>query len=120
MICFILQLFHDLCKCRLLGSCSSTNSCSEKHFYIFFAWKDETGDCGPRLDQLKQYSEHCLYDSLHTIHYLLFILFMKCDKTAREKALASFTSLSSGILLCTDVGARGLDIPGVDCVLQVA
>lgn len=38
----------------------------------------------------------------------------------REKALASFTSLSNGILLCTDVAARGLDIPGVDCIVQVA
>ncbi|KAL5732958.1 hypothetical protein ACOSQ2_032650 [Xanthoceras sorbifolium] len=42
----------------------------------------------------------------------------KMKQTAREKALASFTSLSSGILLCTDVAARGLDIPGVDCVVQ--
>lgn len=39
-------------------------------------------------------------------------------QAAREKALASFASLSSGILLCTDVAARGLDIPGVDCVIQ--
>ncbi|XP_058207321.1 DEAD-box ATP-dependent RNA helicase 18 isoform X1 [Rhododendron vialii] len=42
----------------------------------------------------------------------------KMKQTAREKALASFTSLSSGILLCTDVAARGLDIPGVDCIIQ--
>lgn len=40
-------------------------------------------------------------------------------QSAREKALASFVSLSSGILLCTDVAARGLDIPGVDCIVQV-
>jgi superfamily II DNA/RNA helicase len=37
----------------------------------------------------------------------------------REKALASFSSLPSGILLCTDVAARGLDIPGVDWIVQV-
>lgn len=42
-----------------------------------------------------------------------------CPQNAREKALASFTSLSNGVLLCTDVAARGLDIPGVDCILQV-
>lgn len=41
------------------------------------------------------------------------------SKSAREKALASFTALSSGILLCTDVAARGLDIPGVDWIVQV-
>ncbi|KAJ7959598.1 RNA helicase [Quillaja saponaria] len=42
----------------------------------------------------------------------------KMKQTAREKALATFTSLSSGVLLCTDVAARGLDIPGVDCIIQ--
>lgn len=42
----------------------------------------------------------------------------KMKQTAREKGLASFTSLESGILLCTDVAARGLDIPGVDCIIQ--
>ncbi|GJU35239.1 DEAD-box ATP-dependent RNA helicase 18 [Tanacetum coccineum] len=40
------------------------------------------------------------------------------EQSAREKALATFTSLSDGILLCTDVAARGLDIPGVDCIVQ--
>ncbi|GMH19166.1 hypothetical protein Nepgr_021007 [Nepenthes gracilis] len=42
----------------------------------------------------------------------------KMKQTARKKALDSFTCLSSGVLLCTDVAARGLDIPGVDCILQ--
>ncbi|PON79120.1 DEAD-box ATP-dependent RNA helicase [Parasponia andersonii] len=37
---------------------------------------------------------------------------------AREKALDQFRSLSSGVLLCTDVAARGLDIEGVDFVIQ--
>nr|GEW69971.1 DNA/RNA helicase, DEAD/DEAH box type, N-terminal [Tanacetum cinerariifolium] len=39
-------------------------------------------------------------------------------QSAREKALSTFTSLSDGILLCTDVAACGLDIPGVDCIVQ--
>ncbi|CAL9775292.1 unnamed protein product [Musa acuminata subsp. burmannicoides] len=42
----------------------------------------------------------------------------RMKQIAREKALASFTNLSSGVLLCTDVAARGLDIPGVDWILQ--
>ncbi|KAI3901789.1 hypothetical protein MKW98_013904 [Papaver atlanticum] len=42
----------------------------------------------------------------------------KMKQVARGKALASFTEISSGILLCTDVAARGLDIPGVDLVVQ--
>ncbi|WOL04613.1 DEAD-box ATP-dependent RNA helicase 18 isoform X1 [Canna indica] len=42
----------------------------------------------------------------------------RMKQITREKALASFTDLSSGVLLCTDVAARGLDIPGVDWILQ--
>lgn len=40
-------------------------------------------------------------------------------QNGRDKALASFTKASSGVLLCTDVAARGLDIPGIDYVVQV-
>ncbi|XP_057483410.1 DEAD-box ATP-dependent RNA helicase 18-like [Actinidia eriantha] len=58
----------------------------------------------PRLAALKGFS--------------LIHLHGKMKQTAREKALASFTSLSSSVLLCTDVAARGLDIPGVDCIIQ--
>ncbi|GAB2299343.1 DEAD-box ATP-dependent RNA helicase 18 [Dionaea muscipula] len=50
--------------------------------------------------------------------FSLIPLHGKMKQTAREKSLALFTSLSSGVLLCTDVAARGLDIPGVDCILQ--
>ncbi|KAL0752350.1 hypothetical protein Bca101_034353 [Brassica carinata] len=39
-------------------------------------------------------------------------------QNARDEALASFTKASSCVLLCTDVAARGLDIPGVDYVVQ--
>ncbi|KAL8172374.1 hypothetical protein V2J09_024178 [Rumex salicifolius] len=48
----------------------------------------------------------------------LISLHGKMKQTAREKALATFTSLASGALLCTDVAARGLDIPGVDFIVQ--
>ncbi|KAL7109945.1 hypothetical protein ACP275_06G206600 [Erythranthe tilingii] len=50
--------------------------------------------------------------------FSLISLHGKMKQAAREKALASFTPLSSGVLLCTDVAARGLDIPGVDCIVQ--
>lgn len=33
--------------------------------------------------------------------------------------MASFSALSSGVLVCTDVAARGLDIPSVDLIVQV-
>ncbi|KAM3197141.1 hypothetical protein ACQJBY_072679 [Aegilops geniculata] len=42
----------------------------------------------------------------------------KMKQGPREKALASFSALSSGILVCTDVAARGLDIPHVDLIVQ--
>ncbi|CAO2174722.1 unnamed protein product [Urochloa humidicola] len=42
----------------------------------------------------------------------------KMKQGPREKALASFSALSSGILVCTDVAARGLDIPSVDLIVQ--
>ncbi|TVU21687.1 hypothetical protein EJB05_31339 [Eragrostis curvula] len=42
----------------------------------------------------------------------------KMKQGPREKALASFSALSSGILVCTDVAARGLDIPHVDQIVQ--
>lgn len=39
-------------------------------------------------------------------------------QSAREKALESFSGGSAGVLLATDVAARGLDIPGVEWILQ--
>ncbi|CAL5343694.1 unnamed protein product [Camellia sinensis] len=73
-------------------------------YFMTCACVDYWGVVLPRLAVLKGFS--------------LIPLHGKMKQTAREKALASFTSLSSGILLCTDVAARGLDIPGVDCVIQ--
>ncbi|XWS74766.1 hypothetical protein CRYUN_Cryun01aG0025700 [Craigia yunnanensis] len=73
-------------------------------YFMTCACVDYWGVVLPRLTALKGFS--------------LIPLHGKMKQTAREKALASFTSLSSGILLCTDVAARGLDIPGVDCIVQ--
>ncbi|WCJ19947.1 DEAD-box ATP-dependent RNA helicase 18 [Euphorbia peplus] len=78
-----------------------------KKFIIYFmtcACVDYWGVVLPQLPALKGFS--------------LIPLHGKMKQSVREKALASFTSLTSGILLCTDVAARGLDIPGVDCIVQ--
>ncbi|KAF8394865.1 hypothetical protein HHK36_018802 [Tetracentron sinense] len=74
-------------------------------YFMTCACVDYWGLVLPRLAVLKG----CSLVSLHG----------KMKQIAREKALASFTSLSSGILLCTDVAARGLDIPGVDWIVQI-
>ncbi|XP_024387826.1 DEAD-box ATP-dependent RNA helicase 18 isoform X1 [Physcomitrium patens] len=42
----------------------------------------------------------------------------KMKQAAREKALAMFSGMTAGLLVCTDVAARGLDIPGVDWIIQ--
>ena len=42
----------------------------------------------------------------------------KMKQSQREQALEKFATGSGGCLLCTDVAARGLDIPGVDWVVQ--
>lgn len=73
-------------------------------YFMTCACVDYWGAVLPSLSVLKGFS--------------LIPLHGKMKQSAREKALASFTSLSNGILLCTDVAARGLDIPGVDCIVQ--
>ncbi|XP_059301877.1 DEAD-box ATP-dependent RNA helicase 18 isoform X1 [Lycium ferocissimum] len=73
-------------------------------YFMTCACVDYWGTVLPRLSCLKSFS--------------LISLHGKMKQSAREKALASFTSLSRGILLCTDVAARGLDIAGVDYIIQ--
>ncbi|XP_053196593.1 ATP-dependent RNA helicase DDX55 [Scomber japonicus] len=48
--------------------------------------------------------------TVHSIHGKM--------KTKRNKIFADFRALKSGILVCTDVMARGIDIPDVNWVLQ--
>ncbi|UYV63651.1 DDX18, partial [Cordylochernes scorpioides] len=42
----------------------------------------------------------------------------KLKQKKRKPVLNEFVGQEHGILLCTDVAARGLDIPQVDCVIQ--
>ncbi|KAL8517510.1 hypothetical protein ACS0TY_015671 [Phlomoides rotata] len=67
-------------------------------YFMDCAWVDYWGTVLPSLSALKDFS--------------LISFHGKMKQAAREKALALFTPLSTGGLLCTDVVARGLDIPG--------
>ncbi len=40
------------------------------------------------------------------------------DQDEREKALLQFRNGSCPILVCTDLAARGLDIPDIDCIIH--
>ncbi len=42
----------------------------------------------------------------------------RMKQSVRERAMEHFSAADAGVLLATDVAARGLDIPGVDWVLQ--
>jgi hypothetical protein len=44
----------------------------------------------------------------------------RMKQAVRESTLAAFTDLPSGVLLATDLAARGLDIPEVHWVVQVS
>ena len=54
------------------------------------------------------------YDKASTLH----VLHGRMKQAARELSLNAFSSANKGILLATDVAARGLDIPDVQWVLQ--
>ncbi|XP_020578823.1 DEAD-box ATP-dependent RNA helicase 18 [Phalaenopsis equestris] len=73
-------------------------------YFMTCACVDYWGTVLPQLSVLKSFP--------------LIPLHGKMKQTAREKALSSFSTLLCGALLCTDVAARGLDIPGVDWIVQ--
>jgi len=49
----------------------------------------------------------------------VYVLHGKMGQSRRERTLGSFRDDPNGVLICTDVAARGLDIPDVSWVLQL-
>jgi ATP-dependent RNA helicase DDX18/HAS1 len=52
------------------------------------------------------------------INFLHWFLQGKQKQQNRTKTFFTFCQASEGILICTDVAARGLDIPLVDWIVQ--
>jgi ATP-dependent RNA helicase DDX31/DBP7 len=48
----------------------------------------------------------------------VFRLHGSMDQEDRKKSYLGFSTEKSAILVCTDVAARGLDIPKVKCIIQ--
>ncbi|KAH9254602.1 hypothetical protein BASA81_007359 [Batrachochytrium salamandrivorans] len=55
------------------------------------------------------------YEGLGTKWY---VLHGSVDQNQRKKCLKDFSQVRGGVLICTDVAARGLDVPNVDLVIQ--
>ncbi|KAB0802327.1 hypothetical protein PPYR_04513 [Photinus pyralis] len=47
-----------------------------------------------------------------------FKLHGSMDQKMRKQVFTEFRAAKSGVLLCTDVAARGIDVPAADCVIQ--
>ncbi|XP_057667803.1 probable ATP-dependent RNA helicase CG8611 [Diorhabda carinulata] len=47
-----------------------------------------------------------------------FKLHGNMDQSARKDVFGRFRAAEKGILLCTDVVARGIDVPAADCIVQ--
>eukprot|EP01147_Barroeca_monosierra_P008192 gene8192-10144_t len=72
-----------------------------------------------KLDQLHEFIRHRVLKQLLTDTKLaVYTLHSKLSQTMRTKTLSKFRQIKSGILACTDLGARGLDIPDIDWVVQ--
>jgi superfamily II DNA/RNA helicase len=48
----------------------------------------------------------------------VFALHGKMVQKKRDGMYARFAECPSGVLLCTDVAARGIDIPDIDWIIQ--
>ncbi|KAF5302698.1 hypothetical protein FQR65_LT08440 [Abscondita terminalis] len=47
-----------------------------------------------------------------------FKLHGSMDQKMRKKVFTEFRAAKCGVLLCTDVAARGIDVPTADCIIQ--
>lgn len=85
---------------KIVAFLSTCDSVDFHHAIFSDGWKESTG-------------EALLHDSS-----VLLKLHGDMAQSDRTKSLLTFTRADSGVLLCTDVAARGLDFPSVTSIVQ--
>lgn len=58
------------------------------------------------------------YELLNYIELPVMALHGKQKQSVRSRTFSQFSNAQTGILLCTDIAARGLDVPKVDWIVQ--
>ncbi|XP_044294205.1 ATP-dependent RNA helicase DDX18 [Varanus komodoensis] len=91
---------------------------SEKRFLLLFTFLKKN-----RKKKLMVFFSSCMsvkyhYELLNYIDLQVLAIHGKQKQTKRTTTFFQFCNADSGILLCTDVAARGLDIPEVDWIVQ--
>ncbi|KAI2660797.1 ATP-dependent RNA helicase DDX18 [Labeo rohita] len=91
---------------------------SEKRFLLLFTFLKKN-----RKKKLMVFFSSCMsvkyhYELLNYIDLPVMAIHGKQKQTKRTTTFFQFCNADCGILLCTDVAARGLDIPEVDWIVQ--
>ncbi|XP_038645768.1 ATP-dependent RNA helicase DDX18 [Scyliorhinus canicula] len=91
---------------------------SEKRFLLLFTFLKKN-----RKKKLMVFFSSCMsvkyhYELLNYIDLPVMAIHGKQKQTKRTSTFFQFCNANDGILLCTDVAARGLDIPEVDWIVQ--
>ncbi|XP_014610072.1 PREDICTED: probable ATP-dependent RNA helicase pitchoune [Polistes canadensis] len=91
---------------------------SEKRFLLLFTFLKKN-----RKKKIMVFFSSCMsvkyhHELLNYIDLPVLSIHGKQKQTKRTTTFFQFCNASSGILLCTDVAARGLDIPDVDWIVQ--
>ncbi|XP_027710515.1 ATP-dependent RNA helicase DDX18 [Vombatus ursinus] len=91
---------------------------SEKRFLLLFTFLKKN-----RKKKLMVFFSSCMsvkyhYELLNYIDLPVMAIHGKQKQNKRTTTFFQFCNADSGILLCTDVAARGLDIPEVDWIVQ--
>ncbi|XP_011688166.1 PREDICTED: probable ATP-dependent RNA helicase pitchoune [Wasmannia auropunctata] len=91
---------------------------SEKRFLLLFTFLKKN-----KQKKIMVFFSSCMsvkyhHELLNYIDLPVMSIHGKQKQTKRTTTFYQFCNASSGILLCTDVAARGLDIPDVDWIVQ--